>query len=65
MLWLDFLQAELEENLKKKRGEVVEQLKHQAKDVSEVETIIYTQGCKLKTAIEENDRFREVSGLGS
>ena len=50
----------MESDIKKRRSEVLQQLKDQAEDVREVEEKIYVIGCKLKTVLEENGRFTKV-----
>ena len=38
-------------------------MKERGVEVKAMETKIYTVGCKLKTVIEENDKFKEVRYL--
>ncbi|XP_074663105.1 uncharacterized protein LOC141915462 isoform X2 [Tubulanus polymorphus] len=49
--------AEFTAELKKKQLEAREQIKQHAIECTEIEKKIYSQGCKLKTVMEENDRF--------
>ena len=58
-LWL--FQLELEKNLQNKRREALEKMKSQAEETNQVEREIYTAGHKLKTLVQENLRFKEVT----
>ncbi|CAH1790807.1 unnamed protein product [Owenia fusiformis] len=53
-------QLEYNAELKEKRKESLDQLKQQAADRKAIEEEIYTVGCKLRTVIEENNRFVEA-----
>ena len=37
------------------------QLKHHGEETQKIENEIYTSGCKLRTVLEENQRFADVS----
>ncbi len=58
-----YVQADVEKNLKNKRVEALEQMKTHASDLKDVEKDIYTVGHRLKTVLEENDRFMQVSHI--
>lgn len=47
--------------LKKRRGESIDQLKNHGDERQNVEREIYQAGCKLKTVIEENKKLEDVS----
>ncbi|XP_064623833.1 coiled-coil domain-containing protein 175-like [Lineus longissimus] len=49
--------AMLQADLKKARQASMEGLRNQAQERSTTERELYTVGCKLKTVLEENDRF--------
>ncbi len=56
-------QVELEEELKSVRAKVLENLKEQGKEISKVEKDIYATGHRIKSLLEENQRFKQVSFL--
>jgi hypothetical protein len=55
------LQQQLETDLKKRRADNLSKIKEHGDELKTVESDIYSTGCKLKCALEENENFSHVS----
>ena len=55
------MQEQLQEDLKKKRTEALQQLKENGEEIAQMEQEIFEVGRNLKKGLEENHKFEQVS----